>query len=201
VTATAGRLATRRRARGEDGAVLIEAAFVLPVLVLVVFGIIEFGFAFKDAQTVTSATRTGARVGATLARQASPNDYLTAVKAAVQGALKNNIGDSQIQYLTVYKANQTTGQPVSGGGFEGCSTDCARFTFSGGTWVSDGGTAWAPTDMKACGSVGHTDYLGVYVRAKHQNFTPILGNSITIKDHTVMRLEPVVVGGGVTSCE
>lgn len=180
---------------------LIEAAFVLPVLILVVFGIIEFGFAFRDAQVVTSATRTGARVGATLARQPSPNDYLTAVKAAVLGALKNNIGDGQIVYLTVYKANSTTGQPAGGGGFEGCSTDCARFTFSGGAWVAAGGTAWAPSNMKACGSVGHTDYLGVYLRAKHLNFTPLLGNSITLKDSTVMRLEPVTVTGAVTSCE
>ena len=36
------------RARDERGASLIEAAIILPVVILIVFGIIEFGLALKD---------------------------------------------------------------------------------------------------------------------------------------------------------
>jgi Flp pilus assembly protein TadG len=48
--------------RGDDGAALIEAAFVLPLLLFVSIGIIEFGRAFQTWQIVTNAAREGARV-------------------------------------------------------------------------------------------------------------------------------------------
>lgn len=48
--------------RGDDGAALIEAAFVLPMLLFVSIGIIEFGRAFQTWQVVTNAAREGARV-------------------------------------------------------------------------------------------------------------------------------------------
>ena len=47
---------------GERGAELIEFAFVLPVLLLVAFGIIDFGFLFKEYEVVTNAAREGARL-------------------------------------------------------------------------------------------------------------------------------------------
>jgi Flp pilus assembly protein TadG len=55
---------SRRRAaaRGERGAELIEFAFVLPILLLVAFGIIDFGFLFKEYEVVTNAAREGARL-------------------------------------------------------------------------------------------------------------------------------------------
>ncbi len=49
--------------RSERGAELIEMAFTLPLLLLVVVGIIDFGFLFQRYQAVTNAAREGARVG------------------------------------------------------------------------------------------------------------------------------------------
>ncbi len=48
--------------RRDDGAALIEAAFVLPILLFVSIGIIEFGRAFQTWQIVTNAAREGARI-------------------------------------------------------------------------------------------------------------------------------------------
>jgi hypothetical protein len=185
-----------RRFRGDDGAVIVEAAFVLPVVVLVCFGIIEFGFVFRDSQSLTAATRTGARVAATLARQ----PYLSSVQDAVKGALTNNLSSASIQYLTIYKVANSGGTPVDGT-FEGCAIDCARYTWDGTNWVFDGGAPWDYNTEKACGSLNHTDSIGVYVRIEHDMFTALMGSSIQIKDSTVMRLEPVVVGGAVSACE
>lgn len=55
---------TRTRARwsGESGAELIEFALVLPLLLLVVLGIIDFGFLFQRYEVITNAAREGARV-------------------------------------------------------------------------------------------------------------------------------------------
>jgi Flp pilus assembly protein TadG len=50
------------RSRDDRGAELVELALVLPVLLLVLGGIVDFGFLFKDFQVVANAAREGARV-------------------------------------------------------------------------------------------------------------------------------------------
>lgn len=54
------RLITRFRA--EQAAQLVEFALVLPMLLLVVLGIGEFGFIFQRYEVVTNAAREGARM-------------------------------------------------------------------------------------------------------------------------------------------
>ncbi|MDH7576899.1 MAG: pilus assembly protein [Bacillota bacterium] len=48
---------------GTRGQALLELALILPVLLLLVFGIIEFGRVFHGYLVVTQAAREGARVG------------------------------------------------------------------------------------------------------------------------------------------
>ena len=50
-----------RRASGERGAALVEAAFITPVFALVIFGILEFGLTFRDYLTVANASRDSGR--------------------------------------------------------------------------------------------------------------------------------------------
>jgi Flp pilus assembly protein TadG len=49
--------------RGERGAALVEFAIVLPLLLLLVFGIIESGVLIYDKAMLTNASREGTRVG------------------------------------------------------------------------------------------------------------------------------------------
>ena len=51
------------RTRGERGQAVIEMALTLPLLLLIVFGIFDFGFMFQRYEVVTNAAREGARVG------------------------------------------------------------------------------------------------------------------------------------------
>jgi Flp pilus assembly protein TadG len=48
---------------GERGTSVAELAICLPLLLLVVFGIIEFGFILYDQAMITNASREGARAG------------------------------------------------------------------------------------------------------------------------------------------
>lgn len=54
--------ARRLRRSSRTGTAIVEAAFVLPLLLLVVLGIIEYGWLFFNVQQVTNAARQGARV-------------------------------------------------------------------------------------------------------------------------------------------
>ncbi len=49
--------------RSNKGQALIEFAFVLPFMVIIVLGIIEFGVLFYNQAMITNASREGARVG------------------------------------------------------------------------------------------------------------------------------------------
>jgi hypothetical protein len=161
---------------------MIEAAIVLPVLVLFAFGIVEWGLVFKDSLTVSSATRTSARTAVALPRDPS---YLAATIDSVSSAL-TALPRSAPQRLTVYKAAPAGDRPVDGD-FTTC-TSCARFRWDGVRWVQihDG---WRALDQNACG--GEADTLGVWIQARHDFLTGFFGSSRTLEDSTVMRLEPI----------
>jgi len=58
-------MATLKTARvsTDRGQAVIELALTLPLLLVVVFGIIDFGFMFQRYEAVTNAAREGARLG------------------------------------------------------------------------------------------------------------------------------------------
>lgn len=71
-----GRENARRRTRRDGGAALVEFALILTPLVLLLFGIIEFGWAFFQLNDVRHGAREGIRL---VAVDASPSpDYSTA---------------------------------------------------------------------------------------------------------------------------
>jgi Flp pilus assembly pilin Flp len=59
-------LALRRLRRGESGASAVEMAAVIPVLLVLVLGIVEFGRAMATYSTVVTASREAARFGSTV---------------------------------------------------------------------------------------------------------------------------------------
>lgn len=65
----------------ERGAVVVEFAIIATLLVMLVFGIIEFGRTFSEYQVFLNAARAGARKGAVRALQEDIRDAV--VEAAV----------------------------------------------------------------------------------------------------------------------
>jgi Flp pilus assembly protein TadG len=80
------------RLRGERGASAVEFALIVPLLVLLVIGIAEFGHAFQVQGTLSAAAREGVR---TMALQNDPGAARTAVRAAAS-SLNPPIGNGQI---------------------------------------------------------------------------------------------------------
>jgi Flp pilus assembly protein TadG len=69
--------------RSEHGQTMTEFALVLPLLILVLFGIIQFGIAFNNYLAMTDAVRAGARKATVSRHKEDPVDEtVTAVRAA-----------------------------------------------------------------------------------------------------------------------
>jgi Flp pilus assembly protein TadG len=63
---------SRLETRSEQGQTMTEFAIVLPVLVLLVFGVIQFGILFNNYVTLTDAVRAGARKAAVSRSDSNP---------------------------------------------------------------------------------------------------------------------------------
>lgn len=73
----------RNRAHDDNGQTMVEFILVLPVLLIVLFGIVQFGITFKDYVTLTDAVRAGARTAAVSRNSANPAaDTIARVKSA-----------------------------------------------------------------------------------------------------------------------
>jgi len=67
----------------ERGAALVEFALVLPLLLIILFGIIQFGIAFNRAQAVEAAAREGGRLASLSVT--TQGDITTRVNEALAG--------------------------------------------------------------------------------------------------------------------
>jgi len=75
---------------GRRGQSLVEFALVVPILLLMLVGIIEFGRAWNVSQTVTDAARQGARIAAVLSGRGWLDPEITdSVDATVAASLLN----------------------------------------------------------------------------------------------------------------
>lgn len=63
----------------QKGAEIVEFALVLPLLLLILFGIMEFGIVFFDKAIITNASREGARAGVVSRSPVLSNDDITTI--------------------------------------------------------------------------------------------------------------------------
>ena len=84
-----------QRRRDERGAAVVEFALILPVLVLFVFGIIQFGQAYSARIELTGAVREGARA------VALGKDGVATTKAAAPGLTPGSMTVTTVPCATV----------------------------------------------------------------------------------------------------
>jgi Flp pilus assembly protein TadG len=85
---------TERRIAGgrERGSVLVEAALILPILLLLVFGIIDFSRAYNAKQALTHASREAVRVFVVTEDAAKTQAAFAAAVVALDGATLDPMG-------------------------------------------------------------------------------------------------------------
>jgi hypothetical protein len=168
-----------RRRRDERGAAAVEAALITPLLVLLVFGIIEFSFVLRDYSVVSSDVRAGARIASTGAGlgpgtcdvytgapPCTPAGSPALAQAAADAIQREGsaMPTNSINYILVYKAN-AKGYPCTSTGCTDSNTtmpsncasynNCVRFTWQpnansgAGAFRYADGT-WNSSTISAC---------------------------------------------------
>src|SRR5215218_9237570 len=103
----------RTRLRDERGASAVEFAFIVPLLIVLVLGIAEFGHAFQVQGTLSAAAREGVRA---MALRNDPADARHVVQNAAS-SLNPGITDAQISIVVLGGGTATTAGscPITGG--------------------------------------------------------------------------------------
>jgi len=70
--------------RDEPGVAAVEFALVMPVLVMLLFGIITTGLAYNDHISISNAAREGARLGSALDYSTNPSSWASSIQSRVQ---------------------------------------------------------------------------------------------------------------------
>ena len=191
-----------RAVREERGAVMVEFAMCIPLLFLLLFGIIEFGFSYRDSLTVSASTRSAARVVSN-AGDDPDADYLGLLQ--IEAALAELPPDSTLLRIVVFEpanadgdvpaACETTAAIADGGVAGQCNiyTPAQMDALDHSTYLADG---WAdkfdPVTRETRQSVG-TTWVGVQVVVDRNLATDFIGvDSLELNHTAVFRVEPEV---------
>lgn len=200
------------RRRSERGVALVETAMVALLLVGLVTATFELGMAWRSSITNAQAARAGARVASSqgVARLAD-HAAILAVSSGLRSADSATINKivifrSTTSDGTVPAACLTETALTSGGNSTArcnvystarisqiVSNPAAREANFAGTCSgsSQWDRFWCPSTRNNVQlSTGGLDYVGVYVEIAHPTFSKVFGDTITITDTSVMRIEP-----------
>ncbi|UFN43725.1 TadE family protein [Nocardioides okcheonensis] len=205
------------RRRDDRGAVAVEFALTVPILLLFFLGTIELGLYMKDNISMSSSVRAGAR-SASAAADAGPGTCEASASpppcspASVPGFAQAAadtmqtagmaMNSADIQWVMVYKANGA-GFPGTGSTIPAsCSgvANCVMYVWDAGVVTANGtgrfrysSGSWASATVNAC--LNETDAVGVALRANHNWMTglmnSVLGGAKVMTERTVMKFEPL----------
>jgi len=183
-----GRSGARRRGHGERGAVLVEAVLILPILLALTFGAIEFGFGFSRRAAVESLARTGARTAAANSGAADVGSSADGMSLAARDAVNAALGTGSLPTMNTLYVYKDGFGPGAGGA---CGTYCSQFTFDTSTKQfgnPSGGSGWPKANRNYCPP--NADKVVVEIRSTHNFITGLFGASIGFVSKATMQLEP-----------
>lgn len=151
-----------RATGGERGASLVEFALVVPLLTLFLFGIVQFGIAYDKQQSINSAAREGARLGA-LDTTTMSDISVRAIEAYSASAAAGD--DPRVEVF-----DDTAVAPV------GVRTSAGAYTVtSASTHPNPQPAAEDDETRMPCGRDAPSDYLRVTVTTPYDITIPFFG--------------------------
>ena len=180
------RLRKRSEGTGQDGQSLVEFALVMPIFVLLIMGLIEYGFLYNNILTVQYASRQGVSIAA----EAGALDGADcSVLKAVEAALQTPINRTAVEAVEVFESD-TNGAAIPGrvnrymrSGTLDCPGGTQPYTLVG--------TEGYPQTLRGDSLSGGLDLIGVHIDYTYYGITPIgAGRSWTVSDGSTLRMEP-----------
>jgi Flp pilus assembly protein TadG len=98
--------------RDQRGASVVEFAIILPLIVWLIFGIMEIGFVLYDKNMITQASREGARAGVVFRVPAVTDDEIIEVVNNYLGTSLITFGEPQTATVTVTRNGLSAGDPL-----------------------------------------------------------------------------------------
>ncbi len=99
---------TARRRRPDAGASAVEFALVLPMFLLIVYGVIEYGWVFYQQFNLASAVRDGLRQGVTCSQTGAPDPQSQAVTVAKADLQRLGVAATDVTLTTSYAGSSPT---------------------------------------------------------------------------------------------
>jgi hypothetical protein len=180
-----GRSWFRHRA-DQRGAALVEAAIILPLLMVLTFGALELGIGFSQKGALESAARGGARKASTATSDPEPM-FAQEVANAVNSALDSS-AVPKLDELDVYK-DGVPGFTPSMCGSPGAL--CLKFApdATGKHFLTTYSGQWPDTQRMGCGS--NPDQVTVRVVGEFQFLSGLIGKgSVKLTATTTLAFEP-----------
>ncbi|MFN8041530.1 MAG: TadE/TadG family type IV pilus assembly protein [Acidimicrobiales bacterium] len=206
------------RWQGDQGVALVEAALITPVLLVLLLGMLDTAYLYRDYLTSGEAVADGAKVGAIQGNKTTSTgataDY-TIIAAMRQDTA--TLRPADIDRIVIFKANASTyGSPLAQVPAQ-CKTSAGPVTNTCNVYVplvafyqvqtgnadyfkclAGGQPACGWNPLLTTAPSGRPDgptpydiaYLGVYMKLKHKNLTGLLGASKDIEVASIARLEP-----------
>lgn len=205
---------TATRGTGDDGVALVEFALVVPFLVVLLLGTMEYGRTWSEKNTLVRSTQSAARTGASQGPDRFA-DYNTL--KAIEASL-SSLGRSTIERVVIFRSDTANGQvpatcanvaianDLSAKGNAGSRCNIyseAQVKYAGnvlsffppGTCTGGWDAAWCPLTRSRGTDVTDPDYLGVYVKVRYNALTGVIGTPTTTLNATsVFRLDPCITG-------
>ena len=197
-------------AAGETGQSLVELSLILPVFLMLLLGILEFGMAFDHLISISYASREGARTGAalvngggTLGCSAGQSPNAATVDAQIVAAVERVL-TSQGSQVAIDRIRQIRIYRTTSAGAETSSINIWTYTPGTGP-VIDGDAldfSASTTAWEACSRVNTlpAPSIGVGIRYRYAFTTPLGGivgffggggqTGLDVTDRSVMAMNP-----------
>ncbi len=104
---------TTRKWKTEAGTSIVEAAIVLPLMLMLMFAITEFGISYTRWNSLTNAVREGARTGVVFRSPCNDGTVITLIETTVSGFADSSGIDPADITTTVEGACDGTGTPLT----------------------------------------------------------------------------------------
>jgi hypothetical protein len=185
------------RRRGERGAVIVEAAICAPVLLFVLFGIMEVSHLFRTYSNMANLASQASRAAGVFGKQPKADfELLRTIEREMV-----TLSPSDLEVLIVWRLTEPDGQPPAACFTTSVPNVCNRYTagdftrdeadFGCDPSLPSPDVHWCPTSRKSAltGPNGPPDYIGVHLQTTHR---PLLnmGPERTVQASSITRIEP-----------